>query len=246
MSSRPVLPHFPGSTALTRLAVYDWEGEDGRCGGSPHMHTASTEAYLVIGGKGRVETLGAAGFEDHELLPGDLLWFSPGIIHRLINEAELDLLVVMQNGGLPEAGDAIMTFLPEILADPKLYAATASLPAPAEGTPVRVLAARERRDAALTGFARLKAAAQRGDRGALDEFQGQAVALIQAKVPGWREIYDQGVALEAATTRGWLDGLAGGDYGHFQESAVGRAAPVSSDRALGMCGLLQTWGTTSA
>jgi len=105
-------------TAVTMLEVYDWIAPDGLRGGSAHVHLASTEGYVVLAGHGRLQTLGTRGYTESELHPGDCLWFTPGIIHRLVNEGGLRLLVVMSNAGLPEAGDAVLTFPPEILADP--------------------------------------------------------------------------------------------------------------------------------
>ncbi|ALV47047.1 hypothetical protein MB46_17705 [Arthrobacter alpinus] len=239
-------PFFPGGTALTRLAVYDWEAADGLCGGAPHMHTASTEAYLVVGGQGRVETLRSGACDVHDLAVGDLLWFSPGTIHRLINDGNLDLLVVMQNSGLPEAGDAVLTFLPEILADPEDYRRTAQLPVGAGGgareEPLeRERAALARRDAAMIGYQRLKDAALAGDWRPVQEFHAQAVRLIQAHVPQWRELWEGRVAAEAADTDAYLTELAAGRYAHFARAAVGRASPTSEVFGLGMCGFLQTW-----
>ena len=51
-----------------------------------------------------------------------------GTIHRLVNEGDLRLFVVMQNADLPEHGDAVLTFPPEILADSDAYARAATLP----------------------------------------------------------------------------------------------------------------------
>ncbi|HEY8789020.1 MAG TPA: cupin domain-containing protein [Actinopolymorphaceae bacterium] len=113
---------FPGATALTGLRVYDWPTADGLAGGSAHIHLLSTEAYVVRSGAGRVETLSSNGFAVHDLAPGDVVWFTPGTVHRLVNLDHLELLVVMANAGLPEAGDAVMTFPPEVLADPDAYA----------------------------------------------------------------------------------------------------------------------------
>jgi mannose-6-phosphate isomerase-like protein (cupin superfamily) len=92
---------FPGATAVTMLEVYDWIAPDGLRGGSAHVHLASTEGYVVLAGHGRLQTLGARGYTESELHPGDCLWFTPGIIHRLVNEGGLRLLVVMSNAGLP-------------------------------------------------------------------------------------------------------------------------------------------------
>lgn len=240
-------PYFPGGTALTRLGVYDWEAADGLCGGAPHMHTASTEAYLVVGGQGRVETLRSGAHDVHDLAVGDLLWFSPGTIHRLINDGNLDLLVVMQNSGLPEAGDAVLTFVPEILADPELYRRTAELPVAAvegacEEPAERERGALARRDAAMIGYQRLKDAALAGDWLPVEEFHDQAVRLIRARVPQWRELWERRVAAEVADTEARLTDLAAGQYPHFARAAVGQAFPTSQTDGMGMCGFLQTWG----
>lgn len=124
-------PVFPGGTSVSHLWVYDWPAPDAPGGsGSPHFHTASTEAYVTLAGRGRVQVLGPEGFAEHELVPGRIVWFSPGVIHRAVNDGGLEALVVMSNGGLPEAGDAVFTFPPEVLADPAAYRAAATLPEP--------------------------------------------------------------------------------------------------------------------
>ena len=51
----PGLAGFPGATGVTRLWVYDWPTADGLAGGSPHLHTASAEGYVVLGGRGAVQ-----------------------------------------------------------------------------------------------------------------------------------------------------------------------------------------------
>ena len=51
------------------------------------------------------------------LEPGAFVWFTPGTIHRLVNGGDLEILVLMQNAGLPEAGDMVITFPPDVLAD---------------------------------------------------------------------------------------------------------------------------------
>jgi mannose-6-phosphate isomerase-like protein (cupin superfamily) len=119
---------FPGATAITVLDVYDWVAPDGLPGGSAHVHLASTEGYVVASGAGRLQTLGERGYAETPLRPGDCLWFTPGTIHRLVNEGDLRLFVVMQNAGLPEHGDVVLTFPSGILADPAAYARAATLP----------------------------------------------------------------------------------------------------------------------
>src|SRR5690606_33649232 len=87
---------FPGGTAMSRVRVYDWPTTDGAWGGSPHLHTASTEGYVVLAGHGSLETLSGAGYGEHTLAPGTVLWFTPGTVHRLVNTGgDLELLVVM-------------------------------------------------------------------------------------------------------------------------------------------------------
>ena len=109
---------LPGGVGVSGLTVYDWEAADGLCGGTPHMHLACSEAYIVIEGTGSVQTLTTSGYADTPLRPGDVVWFTPGTIHRLVNSGGLRLVVLMQNSGLPEAGDAVFTFPAPVLADP--------------------------------------------------------------------------------------------------------------------------------
>ena len=76
---------FPGGIGVTHLRVYDSLAPDGLAGGSPHMHFACSEAYLVIKGRGSVQTLSSAGFREITLRAGSMVWFTPGLIHRLVN-----------------------------------------------------------------------------------------------------------------------------------------------------------------
>lgn len=62
-----------------------------------------------------MRTLTASGYEVTPLAPGTVAWFTPGTIHRLVNEGDLRITVLMQNSGLPEAGDAVLTLPPQYL-----------------------------------------------------------------------------------------------------------------------------------
>ena len=107
------MPVFPGGTAVSGLKVYEWAADDGLCGGSPHVHLACTEAYVVVSGEGALQTLTAQGLSEIPLRAGTVAWFGPGTIHRAVNgDGSLRVVVLMQNGGLPEAGDAVLTFPP--------------------------------------------------------------------------------------------------------------------------------------
>jgi len=175
-----VTPQLPGAVGLTALRVYEWEAPDGLAGGSPHVHLCCTEGYVVVGGVGRVQTITAAGFAETPLRPGDVVWFTPGTIHRAVNGGDLRLLAIMQNSGLPEAGDAVLTLPPEHLADPDAYARAVRITGPGGPSPQRALA---RRDLALAGFARLRERAEAGDGAALEEFYAAAAALVRPGSP---------------------------------------------------------------
>ncbi|MCK2220334.1 cupin domain-containing protein [Actinomadura sp. ATCC 31491] len=233
-------PLFPGATSVSDLQVYDWACPDGGHGGTPHLHTVSTEAYVVTGGRGEVHTLSAAGFARDRLEPGSVLWFSPGTVHRLVNEDGLRLVVIMQNAGLPEAGDAVLTFPADVLRDRDAYLAAAALPA--GGTEdERAAAARARRDLAITGFRQLLADV--GERGgaALAELHRLAAALVRPRVEAWTELWRDSVEAETERTRARLAALAAGEHDHLGQAAVVRTAPRPGPRAFGMCGRLRTW-----
>lgn len=52
----------------------------------------------------------ASGPRQTPLAAGSVDWFTPGTIRRAVNHSGLTVVVVMANAGLPEAGDAVMTF----------------------------------------------------------------------------------------------------------------------------------------
>jgi mannose-6-phosphate isomerase-like protein (cupin superfamily) len=232
---------FPGATALTVLDVYGWVAPDGLRGGSAHVHLASTEGYLVLAGAGRLQTLGAQGYAETELGPGDCQWFSPGIIHRLVNDGGLRLLVVMQNAGLPETGDAVLTFPPEILADPAAYARAAALPAQSVAGSAAD-AARRRRDLAIEGYLALRDAGPQAVAG----FFAAAVRLVAGQVPQWRERWQAGALEAAALTGRRLDQIADGHAGHLAAGGLRRIARPAGPRRYGMCGLLTGYDPAAA
>lgn len=228
-------PGFPGGTAVSHLTVYDWPTPDGLAGGSPHLHTASGEGYVVVGGSGRLQTLSAAGFGEHPLAPGTVLWFTPGTVHRLVNDGALEIVVVMQNAGLPEAGDAVLTFPDEILASPERYAAAAALPGGDEDAVAT--AARRRRDLALEGYASLR---EDGPSG-LERLYARAGALIAGKALGWRAMWEQSVRSGVDETDHALAALAAGDPAHLTSASVEVGERRERGHRYGMCGRLQTW-----
>ncbi|MEV0097168.1 cupin domain-containing protein [Streptomyces sp. NPDC050738] len=229
----------PGSVAVSHLRVYDWPAADGLRGGTPHLHLTCTEGYVVTGGSGAVQTLTASGFLQTPLSAGALVWFTPGTIHRLINDDGLRLVVLMQNSGLPEAGDAVLTLPPRHLTDPDTYRAATALPL---DSPERTqeLAARTRRDLAVEGFLALRAATEAGDPAPLAAFHRAAAALVRPKLPAWRERWQRGAAAASAATGEQLDHLAEGDATYLAQAAVRAEQPAAYGR-FGMCGRLDVY-----
>ena len=237
---------FPGGTGMTLLEVYGWECPDGLRGGSAHVHFASTEGYLVLAGAGRLQTLGGHGYADVPLRPGDCLWFTPGTVHRLINEdGGLRILVVMQNAGLPEAGDAVLTFPPEVLADPDRYAAAAALPSAASEGDLAA-AARHRRDLAIEGYLTLREQVLAGGPAALDPFLAAAAQLVQGRAGEWRAQWQAQAASVAELTGKHLADIASGQARHLREGTLLRVPRPDAPPAFGMCGRLTTYPPAAA
>ncbi|MFC4536735.1 cupin domain-containing protein [Sphaerisporangium dianthi] len=232
------VPAFPGGTSVTRLSVYSGTCPDGLRGGTPHMHTASTEGYVVVGGHGALQTLDMTGFRETELRRGSTVWFTPGTIHRAINRGDLEVVVIMQNAGLPEAGDAVMTFPPEIAGDAARYRETAALPT-GETPEVLEAAAMRRRDLAVQGFLRLAESAAGGDLDPLRRFYEDAVTLVRPLAAQWRRTWERTVARDARHTADVLDALERGDARHLRHSAL-LESPQSEESRWGMCGRLRT------
>jgi mannose-6-phosphate isomerase-like protein (cupin superfamily) len=235
----PAPPAFPGAIGISHLRVYDSEAPDGLRGGTPHVHSACTEAYAVVRGRGAVQTLGPEGFREIPLEAGAFVWFTPGTIHRLVNgDGALEIFVLMQNAGLPEAGDMVITFPSRVLDDDAAYAAAATLPEGERTTAGTGGAARARRDLGVEGFLRLRAAIEREGRPALDHFYRQAARLLAPRAAGWRELVERGPAAAVRATERHLDALARGEAPHLAGSSVHALPPPPAERRMGCCGTL--------
>jgi mannose-6-phosphate isomerase-like protein (cupin superfamily) len=236
---------LPGGIAVSRLRVYDWPTDDGVAGGSPHLHTASAEGYVVVAGRGAVQTISAAGFAETPLQPGVILWFTPGTVHRLINAGGLEIVTLMQNAGLPESGDAVLTFPSDVLNDAAHYRSVATLPATAD--PVALAdAARARRDLAIRGWADLRAGLERDREETLRELYAAAARLVGGRVDDWRILWSGGPLAQATETGEQLDALQAADVGHLMNSAVHLATAEPGPEKFGMCGRLTVWNLSGA
>ncbi|MEV6343204.1 cupin domain-containing protein [Actinoplanes sp. NPDC051851] len=244
---------FPGGCSVTRLFSY-------ADGSAPHLHTVSTESYVVIGGTGTLQTLDMSGYRETPLAEGSTIWFTPGTIHRAVNHGDLRVIVVMSNAGLPEAGDAVMTFPPSIVADPERYRNAARLPTvstrPGGAQPGGTSPGETRSDGKRNGEARggeieravdarralaLEGFQQLIDGGpeALAVFYEHATALVRPNVDAWRGIVAEIVRKQTERTTAVLDALEAGDGRHLRDAAL-FGAPQSETAGWGMCGRLRT------
>lgn len=232
-------PPFPGAVGLTWLRVYDTIAPDGVRGGSPHVHLASAEAYITVAGHGDVQTFGPEGFQSFALRPGGVVWFEPGIIHRLVNTSgDLEIFVIMQNAGLPEAGDAVLTFPDNVLANPEAYRSAMTLAG--ESAEARLVEAAERRNRAVEGFAELLDGDDATRMTRYEGFLSRAAALRQDVVPQWRQLWEQRPLAEARCTGERLDEIAAGATTALARARVASYTPAE-EPVLGMCGTLGTY-----
>jgi hypothetical protein len=189
--------------------------------------------YVVLSGSGAVEMIDANGFSCATLGQHDALLFSPGTIHRLINpNGDLEILVMMQNSGLPERGDNVVCFSDEWLSSDELYT---------EAMGVKTIEdAYRRRDRGVEGFLRLKAAFENSlteGQTALQNFFQHAEARTSQFRAEWGQIIQDGALYEAQTSLNRLQSLHNGDITyllHGQHQHI----PTCEPQKLGFCGHL--------
>lgn len=233
-SSTRSAPPLPGGVGLSRLRVYDWEGPDGLRGGSPHVHLACAEAYLVLGGTGAVQTIGPAGFAETPVERGSLLWFTPGLVHRLINGGDLEIVVLMQIATLPEVGDCILSFPEAVLRDRAAYLEAAAHDPGRSVAAAGEDVARRRRDLAVEGFNQL-----RDGTFALDRFYELAAAVAAPLAPAWRDAWEAGPAAAAGRAQELIAGLEDGGVPPVAASLFALRPPAGE--VLGLCGRLHPY-----
>lgn len=168
-----------------------------------------------------------------------MAWFTPGTIHRLVNHGGLRITVVMQNSGLPEAGDAVLTLPPDRLTDPDTYAAAVRLPT-AGSEQDQVVAARARRDLATRRFVELREAVAAGDPEPLAAFHRAAAELVRPRLAEWERRWREGAHAAATATRDQLAALGGGDPSHLAAARTRAGGPTATGR-FGMCGRLDVY-----
>jgi mannose-6-phosphate isomerase-like protein (cupin superfamily) len=242
--SQLVTSALPGGISVTHLRVYDFPGPDTLSGGSPHLHFACTEAYFVLAGEGAVQTLSSQGYRETPLRSGSVVWFTPGVIHRLINrDGHLEIYVVMENQGLPEHGDSVLTFPDEYLGSEEKYLQFASLSPKGSVYADNREAATRRRDLAVNGFLALRQKVEAEGASALRPFYETAVNLMRSKEPLWREIWHSGPAATIQRTENYLDSLSAGSSSYLLKSKLFEIpiSPETETRKFGFCGTLRPY-----
>lgn len=227
---------MPGATLTTRLNVYDTPTPDGQIGGTPHMHLLCSEMYFVTKGSGFVEMIDYQGFSRIELKTHSALIFSPGTIHRLINpERDLELFIIMQNSGLPERGDNVVSFTQDIMHSAEAYAKAMKAGSFAE--------AYRRRDQGVEGFLELKAAfalsLEKG-RERLEQFFTQAVIRTQTLRQEWESTVIQGALAEAQRSLKQVEQLNQNQPAYLQDAQHFLINP-GDFKTPGFCGALNRY-----
>ena len=188
----------------------------------------------MLDGAGAVQTLGPAGFNETPVERGSLLWFTPGLIHRLINHGDLEIIVLMQIATLPEAGDCFLSFPEEVLADRKSYLEAAGHDPGRSVGAVDDDAARRRRDLAVNGFNALREGEQ-----SLDRFYELAAGIAAPLVPAWRDSWETGPGATAGRAGELISALEDGGVPPLAAAMFGIGPPAGE--VLGLCGRLNVY-----
>ncbi len=227
---------MPGATLTTRLKVYDTTGPDGQRGGTPHMHLLCSEMYFVLSGSGFVEMIDWQGFSRHPLQAHTALIFSPGTLHRLINpEADLELFIIMQNSGLPERGDNVVSFSSDILSSHARYQKAMKVSNLEE--------ALFRRNQGVEGFLELKAAFATSlaeGQQALKAFFELATARTKHLFTFWQQTIKHGALHEAQLSLEHLSDLANGKFAYLEQAQHFGIMP-GDFKTPGFCGVLNRY-----
>ncbi len=231
---------LPAGVGLTHIKVYDTLAPDGVVSGGAHIHLVCSEIYFILQGTGKIELLSIDGLETIDLVPNKAVFFRPGTFHRILNpNKDVELLAIMQNGGLPERGDFVMSFPAEILASPGNYNKALRAQTPAEAT--------TRRDLSIKGFTELKAAFSRSKaegQTALRKFYSAARNLIAPKVDGFEWVLKVGAQTEVKRSLDACDFIKSGRVDYLENSYGGGHAalyPFGDPPTNGMCGELHPY-----
>jgi mannose-6-phosphate isomerase-like protein (cupin superfamily) len=228
---------LPGGIGLSHIHVYNTAGPDSAIGGGAHIHMVCSEIYYTLEGAGQIELLSANGLETIDLLPNKAVFFRPGIFHRVLNpNKNLKILSIMQNGGLPERGDFVMSFPQKILTSPSAYTKAVRVTNMAD--------ALKRRDLSIEGYLPIRDAfAKSRDDGqkALRQFYQAARDLMVPKVDGFEWVLKVGAQNEVKDSLDACDFIRSGRTGYLETAKSAAIYPLESPSAPGMCGELHPY-----
>jgi mannose-6-phosphate isomerase-like protein (cupin superfamily) len=223
-----------GGIGLTLVTVYEQHpAPDGETSGSPHIHAVTDEAYYVVAGCGAAEFHDPIqGYRRVFLQAGQYLEFEPGILHRLVSTGGLQVLGLMANAGLTEAGDARIYFGKDVDEDPALYRQLWSLPRTSG-----LAGALERRDRAVSAYRQLLDLWEK-NRSAYFTELSRFLDVVRTEAFSRRDLYMKAVELGPAAwaekSRSAIRLLPQGALAPGIRGQMPVAEPV-----YGMCGLLQ-------
>ncbi len=228
---------LPSGIGLSHLRVYDEPGPDGLITGGAHFHGVCSEIYYVLAGTGHVELLSLNGYEKVELRPNKVVFFRPGVIHRLVNpNKNLEILLIMQNGGLPERGDFILTFHPEIMADTTRYMAAAKA--------ANISEALTRRNKANEGFNDLRDTMQADPahgREKLRVFYDHARRILLPKVDGFEWVLKSGSLYEAKSSHDAIDFIRNNHMEYLEKASWAGIYPMNEPLRQGTSGAMHPY-----
>ena len=235
-SKLPPPLRMPGGTLLTRIKVYDEPSIDGQRSGTPHIHLVCTELYFVLSGSGAVEIIDRNGYKRVELQMNTAFLFTAGTVHRLINpNGDLEVLIIMQNSGLPECGDNIVTFPAEVLSDPSRFAAAMKASVLSD--------ALRRRDRGVEGFLELKSAFEtslESGRKALDDFYTLCLQRTKSHHQEWYARVTHGAFEDAQDSLQKIIALTRGQFDHLHRTG-NELMPAAECAQIGFCGELSRY-----
>ncbi len=223
---------LPGGIGLSRIKVYDQPGPDGIIAGGAHFHSVSAESYFVIAGTGELELLSFQGFEVVKLEPNKVVYFRPGVIHRVCNpNKNLVILSIMQNGGVAERTDFFLTFPTHVIANSESYRAAMV----ARTLPEAI----KRRDLSIEGYRVLREAMENEPatgREMLQSLYERAREIMKAKFSGLEWFINNCVFPEAKASYDAIEFLRDGRIAYLQQAQWAQAIPASLQEFDGITG----------
>ena len=234
---------LPTGVGLSHLNVYTEDAPAALAsgpGGSAHFHTVCSELYYVLSGSGSVELISGKGYQKVALEPRQLVCMTPGIIHRLDNpNKNLEILVIMQNGGLAERGDYILTFPDKILADDAAYASAVKISSHADAI--------TRRNLSLEGFNSLKSTIQtdlNAGRAALDKLYQHARRILAPKIEGFEWVLRTGSLTEVKASHDAVDFIRNNHMEYLDKARWCSIDPAQDQIRSGLCGDLRSYAVS--